>query len=80
MIEQLGINIHIYVKIDRSTERFAFFRIHFFLFCSYIRACFQLVAFVREHIEHKALLIEYSMKLELTRVCIYVCKDKINKF
>ena len=40
-----------------------------YLFCSYIDACFQLVAFVREHIWQKALLMGYSMKLELTCVC-----------
>ena len=34
------------------------------LFRSYIRVCF------REHIWHKALLMGYSMRLELTRVCI----------
>ena len=34
-----------------------------------MHACFQLVAFVREHIWHKALLMGYSMRLELTRVC-----------
>ena len=36
---------------------------------SYIRAYFQLVAFVREHIWNKALLMGYLMRLELTRVC-----------
>ena len=34
----------------------------------YIYVCFQLVAFVREHMWHKALLMGYSMKLELTLV------------
>ena len=51
--------------MSRSTKRFVFFRIN--LFCSYIRVCFQLVAFVREHIWQKPLLIEYSVRLELTR-------------
>ena len=37
-------------------------------FRSYIRVCFLLVAFVREHIWHKVLLIRYSMRLELSRV------------
>ena len=36
---------------------------------SYIRFCFQLVAFFRERIWHKALLMGYSVRLELTRVC-----------
>ena len=43
-----------------------FFRIY--LFCSYIHVCFQLVAFMREYIWHKALLMEHSMRLELTSV------------
>ena len=30
--------------------------------------CFQLVAFVREHVWHKAFLMKYSKKLELTLV------------
>ena len=38
-----------------------------FLFC-YIYVCFQLVAFVREHMWHKAFLMGYSMRLELTLV------------
>ena len=40
-----------------------------YLFCSDIRVCFQLVAFVRENIWYKALLMGYSMRLELTLVC-----------
>ena len=40
-----------------------------YLFHSYRRVYFQLVAFVKEHIWHKALLMGYSMRLELTRVC-----------
>ena len=38
------------------------------LFCSYVRVYFQFVAFVGEHIWHKALLMGYSIRLELTRV------------
>ena len=53
----------------RSTKRTVFFRMYLF-FCSYIRVCFQLDTFVREHVWHKALLMWYSMRLELTRVCI----------
>ena len=34
----------------------------------YIYVCFQLVAFVKEHMWHKTLLMEYSMRLELTLV------------
>ena len=61
------IYIYTYFKIGRSTKRFVFFEI-IYLFCSYIHVCFQLVAFFREHIWHKALLMGYSMKLELTLV------------
>ena len=50
-----------------STKRFVFFRIY--LFCSDIRVCFQLNAFVREHVMRKILLMGYSMRLELTCVC-----------
>ena len=34
-----------------------------------MRVCFQLVAFVREHIWHKALLMGYPVRFELIRVC-----------
>ena len=37
-----------------------------YLFCSSIRVCFKLYAFVREHVWPKAFLMGYSMKLELT--------------
>ena len=40
-----------------------------YLFCSYIRVCFQLVAFVIKHIWHKVLLTGYSMRIEITHVC-----------
>ena len=53
--------------MSRSMKRFVFLRIY--LFCSYIRVCFQLVAFIREHIWHKVLLMEYSTRHELTPVC-----------
>ena len=57
-----------YFKIGRSTKRFVFF-LFIYLFCSYLRVCSQLVAFVREHICHKVLLMGYSMRLAPTRVC-----------
>ena len=56
-----------YFKIDKSTKRFVFFKF-IYLFCSYIRVCLNLVAFVRGHIWHKALLMGNSMRLELIRV------------
>ena len=49
-----------------STKKFVFFRIY--LFCPYICVCFQVVAFAKEHIWHKALLMGYSMRLEFTYV------------
>ena len=48
-------------------KRFMFFEF-IYLFCSYIPICFQFVAFVREHIWYKALLMGYS-RLKLIRVC-----------
>ena len=59
--------VYIYMKISRSMKRFVFFRIS--LFCSYISVCFQFVAFLREHIWYRALLMIYSIRLELTCVC-----------
>ena len=41
-----------------------FHKVHTFYIC----VCFQLFAFIREHICHKALLMGYSMRLELTLV------------
>ena len=61
--------IYIYVKMSRCSKRFVFFLGFIYLFYSYILVCFQLVAFVREHIWHKAFLMGYSMRLELTGVC-----------
>ena len=59
---------YVYFKIGRFTKRFVFFEL-IYLFCSYMLVCFHLVAFVREHIWHKVLLMGYSMRLELTHVC-----------
>ena len=61
------IYIYIYIKMGRSTKRFEFFSIY--LFISFLHICFQLDAFVTEHIWHKTLLMGYSMRFELTRVC-----------
>ena len=62
--------VYIYIKIRMYTKRFAFFKFIFFLHTCYIYIyiCFQLVAFVSEHMWHKALLMDYSMRLELTLV------------
>ena len=61
--------IRIYFKIGQSMKRFVFWNL-FILFLQkcYIYVCFQLVAFVREHMWHKAILMGYSMRLELTLV------------
>ena len=48
-------------------KKFVFFEF-IYLFCSYIHVYFRLVAFVREYIWQKTLLMEYSVRLELTRV------------
>ena len=43
-------------KIRWSTERFVFFEFIYFVikYVLYIYVCFQLVAFIREHVWHKA--------------------------
>ena len=53
--------------MSRSTKKFVFSFLGFIYF--YIRVCFQFVAFVRERIWHKVLLMGYSMRLEITCVC-----------
>ena len=60
-----------YFKMSRSMKRFVFSLGFICLFCSYIHVCFQLVTFIREHIYYKALLMGYSVGLELTRVCSF---------
>ena len=61
--------MHIYVYIYIYIHIYLYFLEFIYLFCSYIHVCFQLVAFVREHIWNKALLMGYSMRLELTSFC-----------
>ena len=46
-----------------------FLNLSLFLHTSYIYVCFQPVAFIREHMCRKVLLIGYTMRLELTLVC-----------
>ena len=59
-----------FFRIGKSTKRLVFFNLFIlFLHTCYICVCFQLFAFVREHIRHKALLMGYSVRLELTLVC-----------
>ena len=42
--------------------------LYIYMYMCYIYVCFQLVAFVKEHVWHKAFLMGYSMRLELTLV------------
>ena len=56
--------IKLYFKIVRSSKRFVFILIH--LFCFYVRFIYVYIAFVREYMWRKALLMECSMRLELT--------------
>ena len=55
-----------YFKMNMSIKRFVFLKNH--LFCSYIRLCFQLVAFAREHMWHKAIWMGHAIRLELSHV------------
>ena len=71
--------IRIYFRISKSTKRFVFFEfIHFLkLFCSYIRVIYMYVSSMllsSENMWHKAFLMGYSMRLELTLV------SGVNKF
>ena len=61
--------IYIYFKIGRTTKRFVFFNLFIlFLHTCNIHVCFRHVVFVSQHVWHKAFLMEYSMRLELTLV------------
>ena len=60
-----------YIKINKSTNRFVFSKNY--LFCSCIHVCFQPVAFVREHMWHKAIWIGDPMRLKLSRLGLLVC-------
>ena len=60
--------------MSRSTKRFVFFRIY--SFCSNIRLCFQLDAFVKEHVwpfklqtRVSSSLIEYPIYKALCHTC-----------
>ena len=60
---------HIYMYIflnELDYEGICFFLGFIYSICSYIYLCFQLIAFVNEHIWHKALLMGYSVRFELT--------------
>ena len=54
--------------MSRSTKRFVFLESIFFILLLHM-CMVQLVVFVMEHIGHKALLMGYSVRLELTSVC-----------
>ena len=55
--------------MSRSMKRFFNFIGFIYSFRFYICVCFQLESFIKEHIWYKALLMGYSTRLELTRVC-----------
>ena len=49
-------------------RRDLYFLVFIYLLIYYVRVCFQFDGFVRAHVWHKALLMVYSMRLELTRI------------
>ena len=55
-----------YFKMRRSTKRFVYLEF-IYSFCFYTSVCFELDAFVKEHVWHKDYLMGYSMRLELTQ-------------
>ena len=71
--------IYIYIQMNRSMKRFVFLRI-IHLFCSYICVCFQLVAFIREHMWHKAMCMGYLMKPKLKRCLLVECFSYLHGF
>ena len=65
-----------YFKTSRSTRRFVFFKdLSIYIFCTKKRVCFQFVAFTRENIWHKALVIWNSMKLWSRRPEFNLCSN-----
>ena len=68
------IYIYIYKKtfccwFKERKKYFKIFLVFVYSFRSYMHVCFQLVSFIIEHIWHKALVMVYSMRFELTCVC-----------
>ena len=61
---------YIYIYINVGPWRYSCFFL-IYLIHYYIRVCFQLVAFVNEHIWYKALLMGYHIRLELKKVCSF---------
>ena len=59
---------YIYFKMNRSTKRFIFFKVLFIYFVLTHMYVSSLLLSL-EHVWYKALLMGYSMKLELTHVC-----------
>ena len=49
-------------------KRFVFFEFIYFVLTCVLYICFQLVALIIEHVWHKAFLMGYSIRLELTLV------------
>ena len=74
------IYIYIYILKWVGPQRDLYFLGFIYLFFSYIRVYFHLHAFVKEHVWHKALLMEYSVRIELTRVCSLSCFQLVMGF
>ena len=60
--------------MNRPIKIYIFKDLFIYLFRSYISVWFKLLAFVREHIWHKALKMGYSIRLELT--CAWSLKSE----
>ena len=62
--------VYIYILKWVGPQRDLYFLGFIYLFILFLRTCmFPVDAFIREHVWHKALLMGYSMRLELTCVC-----------
>ena len=69
---KLRSEIPIYILKWVGPWRDLYFLGFIYLFCFYIHVCFQLDDFIREREWHKALVMEYSMRHELTCVCSFI--------
>ena len=68
-VKYIYIYIYIYIKIDRSTKIFVFFEF-IYLFILFLHTCMLSACCFRQRTYMaQDLLMGYSMRLELTRVC-----------
>ena len=66
-------SLYIYIYIQKGIRPLRdFYLLKNYLFRSYIRVCFQLVVFVREHMWRKAIWMGQPMRLKLIRVGLLV--------